>query len=148
MAYDIILGSNHHLDSSGIIKVRGKELFKIETAMVQDKLKPLVTVEIRDENGILLGKVYRSTSFVHHHPDYEPIIETEEGITKRLALKKRDGEYVFDLKFHDLNRLELNGVFHIQGVKIVATPNGLRLPRGNIIANSTFKCNKNDIKIT
>jgi len=143
-----MFGSNHHLDSSGIIKVRGKDLFKIETAMVRGKLKPLVTVEIRDVNDNLLGKVHRSTSFVYHHPDYEPIIKTEEGVIKRLALKKRDGGYVFDLQFHDINKLELNGIFYIQGVSIIATPDGLTLPRGNIIAHSTFKCNKNDIKIT
>ncbi len=33
-------------------------------------LKPLITVEIRDKNNELLGKVWKSTSFVHWHKDY------------------------------------------------------------------------------
>lgn len=121
---NIVLGSNHFIGTSGLIQIKGKELFRIDLISYRDTFKPLITVEIRDENNTLLGKAYRSTSFVHCHPDYEAIIETEEGQTKRLALKRRaDGVVVFDLKFTAPNEVEINGIFYAENIDypIIAT---------------------------
>lgn len=149
MPYDIIFGSNRHINSSGIIIINGKELLKIEPVSYRNSTRPLITVEIRDKNGTLLGKIYRSTSFVAHHKDYEPIMETDKGQTQRLALKRKsDGKLMFDLKFHSANTVEVNGIFYLEGLgfPIIATPNHLDI-NGSIISESIFRRNKKDIVI-
>jgi len=149
MSYNIIFGSNLFAGSSGLITIKGKELFKIEPISYKGSTKPLITVEIRDKEGVLLGKVYRSTSFVHYHQDYEPIIETKEGDVTRLALRKKsDGRLVFDLKFRSPNLLEINGVFHAKGIDypIIATPKYLDL-NTNKFMNSEFYLDGKGIKL-
>jgi hypothetical protein len=59
---NITFGSNRFIGTNGVISIKGKELFKMELA---DDLRPLITIEIRNQNDELLGKVWKSTSFVH-----------------------------------------------------------------------------------
>ena len=75
----ITLGSNRFIGTSGLISVKGKELFKIDTSGT----KPLISVEIRDRKGTLLGKLWKSTSFVHWHKGYEPEYEEVKGEVKK-----------------------------------------------------------------
>ena len=56
----------------------------------------MITVEIRDRNGTLLGKLWKSTSFVHRHPDYQPKYLEQKGELKKLALRRKiDGLTIF-----------------------------------------------------
>jgi len=115
----IIFGSNRMIDTSGILtfidesRQIKKELFKVK---LRSDLQPMITVEIRDENDQLLGKAYRSTSFVYCHRDYRPIVETEGAEVKRLALERReDGSLIFELVKRSGNEVEINGIFHVRG---------------------------------
>lgn len=138
---NITFGSNRFLNTNGVISIKGKELFKMELG---DNLRPLITVEIRDQNGELLGKVWKSTSFVHWHKDYEPIYEYENGTLKRLALKrKEDNEDIFELIFHAPNDVEINGVFYVKGLSypIIATRKYLDLNTNKFIRNTISKPN-------
>ena len=70
----IIFGSNKLINTNGILtfidqqsKIK-RELFKVE---LRSDLQPMLTAEIRDNKNQLLGKAYRSTSFVYTHPDYK-----------------------------------------------------------------------------
>lgn len=138
--FNIVLGSNHFIEAKGLISVKDnehlKEIFKIELIPFRDTWKPLIDVEIRDAEGTHLGKAYRSTSFVHCHPDYKQVIEREEGQVSRLALKKRaDDTYVFDMKLHAPNDVEINGVFYAEGIDypIIATPEYLDINTNKFI---------------
>ena len=118
---NIVFGSNRFIGTNGLISVKGKELVKIELA---DDLRPLITVEVRDKNDELLGKVWKSTSFVAWHNDYEPIYEREGSNIKRLALKRKsDNVEVFELALHTPTDIEINGVFYVKGLNfpIIAT---------------------------
>jgi len=134
---NITFGSNRFIGTNGIISVKGKELFRMELA---DDLRPLITVEIRDENDVLLGKVWKSTSFVHSHKDYEPIHERQNNTLKRLALKRKsDNEEIFEIVFHAPDEVEINGTFHVKGLNfpIIATKAFLDLN-----TNKFSKCTK------
>lgn len=118
---NITFGSNRFIDTNGIISVKGKELVKMQLA---DNLQPLITVEVRDQNGELLGKVWKSTSFVYWHKDYEPVYQREGNTLKRLALKRKsDNEDIFEVVFHAPNDVEINGTFYVKGLNfpIIAT---------------------------
>ena len=122
----ITLGSNRFIGTSGLISVKGKELFKIDTSGT----KPLITVEIRDRDGTLLGKLWKSTSFVYWHENYEPEYEREKGEVNKISLKgKSDGKTIFELVFKSPNDIEINGIFYVQGIPfpIIATPQYLDL---------------------
>jgi len=139
---DIIFGSNRFIETNGIIAVRGKELLKIELG---DNGRPLITVEIRDKNGNLLGKVWKSTSFVHWHKDYEPQYEYEDHAIRRLALKSKiDGKIVFEIIFHKPNVAEINGTFYVKGINfpIIATRDYLDLNTNKFIRNTIVKTRK------
>lgn len=123
------------LDKSRQVK---KDLFKVE---LRSDLQPMITVEIRDNNNELLGKAYRSTSFVYCHPDYEEIVQAKGAEVIRLALKrKKDDSLIFELIKRNGNEVEINGVFHIKGFPhpIIATKNftkigGLTLSQNTMV---------------
>ena len=124
---NITLGSNKFIETNGIISVKGKEFFKMELA---GDMRPLITVEIRNQKDELLGKVWKSTSFVHSHQDYEPIYERENNTLRRLALRRKsDNEDIFEIIFHAPNDVEINGVFYVKGLNfpIIATKGFLDL---------------------
>lgn len=118
---NITFGSNRFIGTNGIISVKGKELVKMELA---DNLQPLITIEVRDEKGDLLGKVWKSTSFVYWHKDYEPVYQRQGNTLKRLALKRKsDNVDIFEIVFHAPDDVEVNGTFHVKGLNfpIIAT---------------------------
>jgi hypothetical protein len=138
---NITLGSNKFIETNGIISVKGKELFKMELA---GDMRPLITVEIRNQKDELLGKVWKSTSFVHSHQDYEPIYERENNTVKRLALRRKsDHEDVFEIIFHAPNDVEINGIFFVKGLNfpIIATREFLDLNTNKFIQNVKYKGN-------
>jgi hypothetical protein len=138
---NITFGSNRFIGTNGVISVKGKELFKMELA---DDLRPLITVEIRNENDELLGKVWKSTSFVHWHKDYEPIYVRQGNTLKRLALRRKsDNQDVFELVFHSPSDIEINGVFYVKGLNfpIIATKGYLDLNTNKFIGNTIAKQN-------
>lgn len=142
---NVKFGSNLFLNTNGVISVRGKELFKMELSA----LKPLITVEIRDKNNELLGKVWKSTSFVHWHKDYEPIYEKEDNALKRLALKRKaDNEIIFEAIFYSPHDVEINGIFYVEGIDfpIIATRQFLDLNTNKFIG-STIRKRKTGIEI-
>jgi len=94
----------------------------------------MITVEIRDRNGELLGKVWKSSSFVYWHKDYEAIVEREGNIVRRMSLiRKTDRATIFELNIRNPNDIEINGVFYVKGFShpIIATKDSLKI--GNII---------------
>lgn len=136
---NITLGSNRFIGTNGLISVKGKEIFKIG---LSSDLRPLITVEIRDQNNELLGKVWKSTSFVHWHKDYKPIYERDNNTLKRLALKRKtDDTCVFELIFHARDDVEVNGIFYVQGLSfpIIATRDYLDLNTNKFIRNTIVK---------
>jgi hypothetical protein len=142
--YRVTFGSNTHMDSNGILKVKGKELLKLERGS-DDQL--LVTTEVRDNKGVLLGKIWRN-SFAYVHPDYEDKVEPKGGSLRRIVLtKKSDKTTVFEADIKGRSEIEVNGVFNIGGKTLVATKE--YLDTGAIrISNSTFSCNGTDIDIS
>jgi hypothetical protein len=143
---NITIGSNQFIDTNGIIVYvkdgKEKELFKYELRSLDSK--PLVDVEIRDEDGKLLGKVHKSTSFVFTHPDFEAVEERDGKEIKRLALvRKVDKLVFFELIVHKPTNIEINGIFHIGNLPIVATREGLTIGNGVTLSNGTAKnCGK------
>ena len=138
---NITLGSNRFIETNGIISVKGKEFFKMELA---GDMRPLITVEIRNQKDELLGKVWKSTSFVHSHQDYEPIYERENNTLKRLALRRKsDNQDIFEIVFHAPNDVEINGVFYVRGLDfpIIATSQYLDLNTNKFIGNVKYKGN-------
>jgi hypothetical protein len=63
----ITFGSNRFINTNGIITFRDngkdKDLFRYE--LRSSDSKPMIDVEIRDSKNELLGKVWKSASFVH-----------------------------------------------------------------------------------
>jgi hypothetical protein len=154
--YNIVFGSNRFLGTSGIIIVNGKELLKIDTIPFGVTYKPLFSVEIRDSKNKLLGKLYKSTSFVHVDPEYEAEIVSELGYPRRLALKsKEEGKYVFELNYKQPNEVEINGVFYVKDLSypIIATKDYLDINTNKFIGNTKINngsgiiINKNSIAI-
>jgi hypothetical protein len=138
---NITLGSNRFIETNGIISAKGKELFKMELA---GDMRPLITVEIRNQKDELLGKVWKSTSFVYSHQDYEPIYERENNTLKRLALRRKsDHENIFEITFHAPNDVEINGIFYVKGLNfpIIATKEFLDVNTNKFIQNVKYKGN-------
>ena len=140
--YNIVFGSNRFVGTNGIIQVHGKELLKIDTISFGVTFKPLFSVEVRDSKNTLLGKLYKSTSFVHVDPDYEVETISELGYPRRLALKgKKDGKYVFELNYKQPNEVEINGVFYVKDLSypIIATKDYLDINTNKFIRNTIIK---------
>jgi hypothetical protein len=152
----VIFGSNWFINTNGIVtfvdaeKSIKKELFRIE---LRDDLQPMVTVEIRDAQDLLLGKAYRSTSFVGVNEDYETSTERSGSDVRRMLLKnKKTNKVVFELINHGSRKekvrekevinyiVEINGVFHIKGYPypIEATSQYLDINTNKLIGNKKF----------
>jgi hypothetical protein len=151
----IIFGGNKFIETNGLVtfvdEANGirKELFKVE---LRDDMHPMITVEIRDASDGLIGKAYKSTSFVAVNPDYEPITERNESEIKRMALKKKDSGFeVFEMvnkgiskisvnnKLVDNYTVEINGTFHVKGVSMLVRASKDKVQVGT---NSFVGCTK------
>lgn len=128
----VLFGSNRLIgaDIPLVFRDNGKDkpIFKYELRASDSK--PMIDVEIRDDKNNLLGKVHKSTSFVHIHKDYEGKEEREGSDVKKMTLtRKSDNATIFELIFHKPTDVEVNGVFHIKGFPhaIVATKDALRI---------------------
>ena len=138
---NITFGSNRFIDTNGIITFNDKELFKYE--LRSSDLQPMITVEIRDQQGVLLGKVWKSTSFVHCHPSCETEIKREGNQIRKMSLsRKTDGVKLFELNIREPNDIEINGIFHIKGFPhpIVATEDYTKI--GGITISHNTKAGK------
>lgn len=142
---NITFGSNKYINTNGIIVYRtptgtDKELLKYE--LRTSDLKPLISVEIRDNVWTLIGKVHKSTSFVHVDSMYKSEEVREGSEVKKLVLKrKKDSRVVFELIVHSPTDIEVNGIFYVEGsvFPIVATRTGLTVGRGGTISRCTFE---------
>jgi len=128
----VLFGSNRLIgaDIPLVFRDNGKDkqLFRYELRTSDSK--PMIDVEIRDDKNDLLGKVHKSTSFVHIHKDYEGKEELEGNDVKKMTLtRKSDNTTIFELIFHKPTEVEVNGVFHIKGFPhaIVATKDTLKI---------------------
>ena len=152
----IIFGSNWFIDTNGIVtfvdaenRIK-KELVKIE---LRDDSQPMLTVEVRDAENKLVGKAYRSTSFVGIDPEYETITERNGSDIKKMVLKnKKTNKEVFELVNHGSRTekmngkevinyiVEINGVFYIKGCPypIEATSRYLDINTKKLIGNKKF----------
>ena len=129
---NLIFGSNLLIgtDIPIIFREGGEDTELLRYSLRTSDSKPLMDVEIRDSAGELLGKVWKSTSFVVVHKDYEEKTEYEGSEVKKLMLeKKTDKSLVFELIFHTPNNVEVNGIFHIKGYphSIIATKDCLTI---------------------
>jgi hypothetical protein len=150
--YNVRFGSNNFINTDGVIAFddsgKLKQLLKYE---IDPNSKPLVTVEIRDSNNALLGKVYKASSFVVVHPDYDGKIVRQGSDVKTMALlRKSDGAVMFELLIHAPNNIEVNGIFHIEGYPypIIASRNGLEVGRGNRLSGCTIAKNGTGIVLS
>jgi hypothetical protein len=143
---NITLGSNQFIDTNGIIVYvkNGKEKELLKYELRETDLKPLLDVEIRDAQGRLLGKVHKSTSFVFTHPDFETVEERNGNEITRLALnRKADKAVFFELIVHEPTSIEINGLFHVGKLPIIANKDGLRIGNGMTLSRCAFKnCGK------
>ena len=138
----ITFGSNRFINTNGMISVRGKELLKIE---VGDDLQPKISVDVLNQEYKLVGKVWKSTSFVLLSKNYEPRYEHEGDLLKRLALiRKSTNEVVFEIVFHSPTDVEVNGVFFVEGLDfpIIATREYLDLNTKKFSHRTIVKDNK------
>ena len=138
----ITFGSNRFINTNGIISFRDngkdKELFRYE--LRSSDSKPMIDVEIRNRTNELLGKVWKSASFVHVHNDYDGKEEHEGSEIKRMSLiRKSDNVTMFELIVHKPTNIEVNGHFHIKGYQypIIATKDSLTIGLGNILSHNT-----------
>ena len=141
MVIRVTFGSNRFINTNGIITFRDngkdKDLFRYE--LRSSDSKPMIDVEIRDNKNELLGKVWKSASFVYVHKDYEGKEEREGSEIKRLALiRKNDNATMFELIVHNPTDIEINGIFHIEGYQypIIANKNSLTIGLGNILSHN------------
>ncbi len=130
----IVFGSNRFVDSTGIISFEGKEFFRIDDMN-------LVTTEIRDHNSTLLGKLWKSCSWVYVDADYEGSVQKDPAnpdALRRLTLKRKDnGRVIFELSVLDKGLVEINGTFYVEGYPqpIVATENGTTIGTNSVHHN-------------
>jgi hypothetical protein len=144
----ITFGSNKFINSNGLVVYRlngkDKELLKYE--LREGDSKPLLTIEIRDNIGTLLGKVYKSTSFLHVDPMFDGEVVCEGSEVKKMVLRrKKDYKKFFELIVHSSNDIEVNGIFYLEGnpYPIIATSDGLTVGRGNVLSHCTMEnCGK------
>src|ERR1035437_1164016 len=150
--YNVRFGSNNFINTDGVIAFddngKLKQPLKYE---IDSTSKPLVTVEVRDSNNTLLGKVYKATSFVVVHPDYDAKVVRQGSDVKAMSLiRKNDGAVMFELLIHAPNNIEINGVFYIEGYSyaITASRSGLVVRRGNTISGFTIAKNGTGIVLS
>jgi hypothetical protein len=151
----VLFGSNWLIDTNGIVTFEDKskkiikELFRVE---LRADNQPMVTVEVRDEKDTLLGKVYRSTSFVSVNPDYETATEMDGSNVKRMELRNKKTKKLFFELINQGSRIiktkndevteytiEINGLFHIKGCPFVIEANRHYL---DINTNKIIGCKK------
>ena len=140
----ITFGSNKFINNNGQVVYRknGKDRELLKYELRESDGKPLLTVEIRDNIGTLLGKVYKSTSFVHVDSMFEAEETREGNEVKNLVLRrKKDYKKFFELIVHSPNDIEVNGIFYLEGhpYPIIANSDGLTIGRGNVISHCTFE---------
>jgi hypothetical protein len=138
----ITFGSNRFINTNGAISIRGKELLKIE---VGDDLQPKISVDVLNQEHKLVGKVWKSTSFVLLSKNYEPIYEHEGDLLKRFGLtRKSTGEAVLEIIFHTSTEVEINGIFFVEGINfpIIATKEYLDLNTKKFDHRTKVKDNK------
>ena len=105
----------------------------------------MITTEIRDNEGRLLGKLYRSTSFVHIDDSCESKIESEQGRPFKLELrKKEDKTLLLQVIIRKPSQVEINGIWFIKGLDypIIATKDYVDINTIKI-SNSRFYGNRN-----
>jgi hypothetical protein len=142
--YRVKFGSNTHFNSAGILRVRGKELLRLERGS-DDQL--LVSTKIRDEHGVLLGRVWRN-AIPYVHPGYEQEVESKGGSLRKLLLRRKsDGAVIFEADVTGRSEIEINGIFNLGGKTIIATREYLDTGTTRI-SHSTFDCNGTDISIS
>jgi hypothetical protein len=142
--FSVRFGSNTHINSKGILRVGGKELFKLEKGS-DDQL--LITTEVRDKDGTLLGKIWRN-SFAHVHDGYEGKAVSMGGLKRKLLLKRKfDGSVIFEANIKSRSEIEVNGIFNLEGRTIIATKDYLDVGFGKL-SNCTFDSCGGDISIS
>jgi hypothetical protein len=137
--FNVRFGSNLHKNSGNIIRIKGKNLIKLERGR-DNKL--LVSVELRGKNGELLAKIRRNA------PVYlNKFLTIQRGLKYLKLIDKKSGGILFEMEQMEDETVKINGIFYVEGTAIIATDKGLYLPSGNIISNCTFENNKSDIII-
>ena len=141
--YTVTIGSNTHMNSNGILKVRGKELLKLERGF-DDQL--LLTTEVRDVAGKMIAKIWRNNpSYVN--PNYQKQTTSKGTSLRKISiLRKSDNNIIFEADVKGRSEIEINGTFNIQGIPIVATKDYLDVA-GIRLSHSTFDSNGTDICI-
>ena len=88
--------------------------------------------------------MHKSTSFVFVHPDFDTVEEDDGSEIKRLALiRKADKLVFFELIAHEPEKIEVNGIFYIGKLPIVANREGLTIGNGIKLSRCTMKnCGK------
>jgi hypothetical protein len=151
--FNIIIGNNKWVNTDGRIVYKDdngkdKELLKYELSADS---KPLVTVEIRDIDGKLLGKIDKSTTFTNIDPKFEAEESHNANALSKIVLRrKEDKKIYFELTVHSLTDFEINGVFHVKEIPytIVVDGKGITMGHGALISECTFENHGNAVFIT
>src|SRR5579872_6871626 len=133
--YDLVLGSNLYQNCSGVIYVKGAEVFKLERGTNNSLL---VSCEVRGQSNALLFK-FVNNSIVFIDPNYQDEITFDNGQFKVLRVRESNtGNYILEVESLAENKMEINGMFWVRGVSYLATKKGATLAGGRTISNMTF----------
>jgi hypothetical protein len=94
----------------------------------------------------MIAKIWRNNpSYVDS--DYQKQTTSKGGSLRKIPiLRKSDKSIVFEADVKGRSEIEINGIFNIQGITIVATKDYLDVA-GNRISHCTFDSNGTDICI-
>jgi hypothetical protein len=151
--FNITIGNNEWVHTNGCIVYQGengkdKELLKYE--LTADK-KPLLTVEIRDADGNLLGKVNKSTAFTDVDPQFEAKQTLKGNTLFKLALRrKKDKKKYFEIIIFSPTDIAINGIFHLKEMPypVIVNSKGITIGQGALISHCIFENHGNAVYIS
>jgi len=120
---ELNIGSNIIRNTSGVLNVQGKEQIGLEIGKIDKQL--LLTMEIYDSNGQLIGKLVRN-AWVHN--DNDRFIVTTHPTSLKL-IDKQTGGIIVEAKVTDKGNIEIpQGIFYThRGHMLEITPQYWRI---------------------
>jgi len=132
--YELIFGSNRIVNCGSVIKIEGRgvnqEIIRLRRG---GDGKLLLNCQVKDNAGNTLAKIHNSKP-VHIDTNFECDVSEKHIIVR----EKKSGEIYLEFQYLGGNRLKINGIFWIQGKKIIASDDGLQIG-GILMKDNTFQ---------
>lgn len=137
--YTVIFGSNTYENCGNVITIRNKEVLSF-TRGRDGKL--LLTAEMKGKTGKLIAKIVNgSVVFANKH------LKIDQTIDSVVVSEKRSNESLLEVRTLDTNTLEVNGIFHVDGISVDASRERTVMPNGMVVQGSKFTNCKTGIAI-